>query len=80
MMHNDKLAKSIQSASWNEFVRQLMYKSDWMGKNVIFIDVIVCHYLTSPFCHLRAYFWILSRIAVMKLNNTAITMIAAKTL
>ena len=37
MLKNDKLAKSIQSASWSEFVRQLMYKSDWMGKNVIFI-------------------------------------------
>ena len=35
MMQNHHLAKSIQSASWSEFVRQLMYKSDWHGKNVI---------------------------------------------
>jgi len=37
MLKNHKLANSIQSASWGEFVRQVMYKSDWLGKNVIFI-------------------------------------------
>lgn len=37
MMKNHNLAKSIQSASWGEFVRQIRYKSDWLGKNVIFI-------------------------------------------
>ncbi len=37
MLKNHKLANSIQSASWSEFVRQVMYKSDWLGKNVIFI-------------------------------------------
>lgn len=37
MMKNHNLAKSIQSASWGEFVRQIKYKSDWFGKNVIFI-------------------------------------------
>ena len=37
MLKNYKLANSIQSASWGEFVRQVMYKSDWIGKNVIFI-------------------------------------------
>lgn len=37
MLKNHKLAKSIQSASWGEFVRQLKYKSEWHGKNVVFI-------------------------------------------
>ena len=37
MMKNHNLARSIQSASWGEFVRQLIYKSEWYGKNLIFI-------------------------------------------
>ena len=37
MLKNHNLAKSIQSASWGEFVRQIKYKSEWFGKNVIFI-------------------------------------------
>lgn len=37
MMKNKHLSNSIQSAAWSEFVRQLKYKSDWKGKNVIFI-------------------------------------------
>ena len=37
MMKNHNLSMAIQSASWGEFVRQIKYKSDWFGKNVIFI-------------------------------------------
>lgn len=37
MMKNHYLASSIQSAAWCEFVRQLEYKSDMYGKNVVFI-------------------------------------------
>lgn len=37
MMKNKHLSNSIQSAAWSEFVRQLKYKGDWYGKNVIFI-------------------------------------------
>lgn len=37
MMKNHKLANSIQSAAWSEFVKQVEYKSVWNGKNVIFI-------------------------------------------
>lgn len=35
MTQNHNLAKSISSASWSEFIRQLEYKSEWAGKNVI---------------------------------------------
>ena len=35
MMSNHHLAQSIQSASWAEFVRQLTYKAERNGKNVI---------------------------------------------
>ncbi len=37
MLKNHKLAKSISSVSWSEFTRQLNYKSNWYGKNIITI-------------------------------------------
>ena len=37
MLKNHSLALAIQSVSWGEFVRQIKYKGDWFGKNVIFI-------------------------------------------
>lgn len=35
MIKNHKLAQSIQDASWAEFVRQLKYKGDWYGVNIL---------------------------------------------
>lgn len=37
MMQNHHLANVISSVAWSEFVRQLTYKAEWSGKNVIFI-------------------------------------------
>ena len=37
MMQNHHLARAIQDASWYEFTRQLQYKSDWKGDNIIYI-------------------------------------------
>ena len=35
MLKNHNLAKHIASVSWSEFFRQLQYKCDWKGKNLI---------------------------------------------
>ena len=41
MLKNHNLAKHIASASWSEFFRQLQYKCDWQGKNLIRIGRFV---------------------------------------
>jgi len=38
MMKLPTLAKAIADANWGEFVRQLHYKGDWAGRNVVEID------------------------------------------
>lgn len=38
MLKNHRLANSIQSVSWGEFIKQLKYKAEWNGKNILFID------------------------------------------
>ena len=38
MVKNHKLAQSISDASWGELVRQLTYKCEWYGRELIKID------------------------------------------
>ena len=38
MVKNRRLAKAISDAAWGEFVRQLGYKGDWAGRQVVKID------------------------------------------
>lgn len=35
MVKNHNLSQSINDASWGEFVRQLKYKAEWNGKNIL---------------------------------------------
>ena len=47
MLKNHNLAGSISDAAWGEFMRQLKYKAEWYGRQIIVVDR---YYPSSQIC------------------------------
>lgn len=52
MVRNHKLARSISSAAWSEFFRELNYKSQWYGNQFVQVPTF---YASSQLCHNCGY-------------------------
>ena len=49
---NHNFAREVLDVSWYEFTRQLKYKANWYGKQIIKVDT---YYPSSQLCHVCGY-------------------------